>query len=422
MGAAGRTGVRPAARLLFLICIASFLLAAFLVAPVTPAVQASTQSELQQKLNETRRALEKAKEGQRQAQEVKAAAQEEITGLNARIAEIDAKLQSLAGKKNEAEAKLASLRDELNRVSGELEKKRTLLAKTEADLATQTAVLEQRAVDIYKAGRVGFIEVLFMTEQLSDLVNRLDLLASIVQHDSHVLTKIEELQAKVTREKNALEEERARVASLEKEQAGQTQALKDLVAEEQSTLAGLADAKAKKKAVVAQAEQEAAAWARQEEDLLAESASIQAELSKQAGGSSSASVSSVKGTGQLVWPVNGRLSSRFGMRMHPISKVWKMHNGIDVSASSGTNIVAADSGSVTYAGWRGGYGLCTIVSHGNGLATLYAHQSQILVSSGHAVQKGQVIGKVGSTGYSTGPHLHFEVRVNGAPVDPMRYL
>jgi murein DD-endopeptidase MepM/ murein hydrolase activator NlpD len=131
-----------------------------------------------------------------------------------------------------------------------------------------------------------------------------------------------------------------------------------------------------------------------------------------------------KYAGTLHWPTPGhtRVSSPFGMRMHPILHVRKMHTGIDISAPSGATIVAAGNGKVIYAGRNGGYGNFTMIDHGNGLVTCYAHQSRITVSKGQHVSAGQTIGKVGSTGLSTGPHLHFEVRVNGTPRNPLSYL
>ena len=118
----------------------------------------------------------------------------------------------------------------------------------------------------------------------------------------------------------------------------------------------------------------------------------------------------------------GGVGSVFGMRLHPIFHVWRMHTGWDFHAGYGESIRAVAAGTVVSAGWQGGYGQVVVISHGGGLSTLYAHQSKMLVGAGQKVVKGQVIGKVGSTGYSTGPHLHFEVRVNGSPVNPGGYL
>ncbi|AFY73397.1 metalloendopeptidase-like membrane protein [Synechococcus sp. PCC 7502] len=130
----------------------------------------------------------------------------------------------------------------------------------------------------------------------------------------------------------------------------------------------------------------------------------------------------IPGTGQMMYPVIAPITSPFGYRMHPILGYQKFHSGMDFGADYGTVIYAADSGNVVFAGWYGGYGNAVIIEHGNGISTLYGHTSEVYVTEGQAIQKGQPIARVGSTGFSTGPHLHFEVRVNGEPVDPAQFL
>jgi murein DD-endopeptidase MepM/ murein hydrolase activator NlpD len=124
----------------------------------------------------------------------------------------------------------------------------------------------------------------------------------------------------------------------------------------------------------------------------------------------------------FIMPTNGELSSSFGYRRHPILGTVRLHAGTDLGASYGTPIWAAKDGEVIFAGWNGGYGNCVIVAHEGGISTLYGHQSEIAVSVGQQVSQGEIIGYVGSTGQSTGPHLHFEVRVGGEPEDPMLFL
>jgi murein DD-endopeptidase MepM/ murein hydrolase activator NlpD len=145
----------------------------------------------------------------------------------------------------------------------------------------------------------------------------------------------------------------------------------------------------------------------------AESARIQEELAK------SRWKAAAPGKGGLLWPTDGRAGSGYGYRTHPITRQRRMHTGVDVGAPMGQPIIAAAEGLVVGSGWRGGYGLTVVIDHGGGLATLYAHQSRLSVSQGQVVQAGQKIGEIGSTGQSTGPHLHYEVRVNGSPRNPM---
>jgi murein DD-endopeptidase MepM/ murein hydrolase activator NlpD len=279
-------------------------------------------------------------------------------------------------------------------------------------------VLNARVTDVYKSGgRIVYLAALLQPQSISELLDRIDLLSIIVDQDSTILDQIESLKAQVEEQKRAVEQERARVTMLERDQSAVASDLQARTEVLQASLDELEVAKAAKEKVVRAAEKELAAWNKQEDALLEESDRI-ADLLRAA---KTATVAK-RGGGALSWPVSGPVSSGFGYRIHPIFNVRKMHTGIDISAGMGVPIRAATAGMVISAGWRGGYGKCVVISHGGGLATLYGHQSDILVSTGESVERGEVIGKVGSTGYSTGPHLHFEVRVGGSPVDPMGYL
>jgi murein DD-endopeptidase MepM/ murein hydrolase activator NlpD len=382
-----------------------------------PALAAKSRGELLDQLEAKKEKLAQARQAIKEAQATRTAALGEVAALDQKIDELERALRRVERDRDTASARLEQTRGELAEVQKNLQTKRAELARTQEDLRIQQDRLNSRAANIYKGGELGYVEVLLSTSRLLDLVNRLDLLTALVKQDEQVLGQIKALKTKITKEKAALQAEEVKLSQVEKKQASQTRKLNALVAEREGTIDQLDDARDAKQAVAEKAEKDAAAWEQQEDQLLKESSGIEAELRKLGAGAPSA-----KGTGQLMWPVSGRVSSKFGYRMHPISHVRKMHTGLDISAGMGTPIKAADSGSVIFAGWRGGYGKCIIISHGKGLATLYAHQSSLLVGAGRTVGKGEVIGKVGSTGYSTGPHLHFEVRLNGSPVNPLSYL
>lgn len=185
--------------------------------------------------------------------------------------------------------------------------------------------------------------------------------------------------------------------------------------------------RASQSAVISQLQSREETVRRQVQEQIAEEERIQSLISQavstQKASVQSASVS-VSGTSSMQWPCPStkRLTSRFATRQHPIDGVTKMHNGIDIAGGYGADIVAADSGTVLFSGNSSSYGKYIVISHGNGLTTLYAHCSQLLVSAGASVSRGQTIAKVGSTGKSTGPHLHFEVSLNGSRQDPLNYV
>jgi murein DD-endopeptidase MepM/ murein hydrolase activator NlpD len=395
--------------------VAGLVLAA-VSAGLSPApAQAKTTWELNEELSQTKERLQQAQKSIQEAEVARLAAARDVAGLDRTIELLQEKLTASTEVRDVAAAKLAQSRKALDTVTAELTKKRTQFDKAESDLARANAGLEARAVGIYKAGRMGYVLMLLENSDLSDLMTRVDFLTMIMNQDIKIAEEIRLLQGRVIEEGRALEQKVAEVAAVEQQQRTETSALDKVVAERAQAVKEVSDARAVKQALVAKAESNKETWLEKARQLEDESAGIQAELRGSSGGS-------VSGSGQMIWPVDGVITSPFGERENPIFHTIERHSGIDLGAGEGTPICAADSGTVTLAGVKGGYGKCIIISHGNGLATLYGHQSKLLVSEGQAVRQGQVIGLVGSTGWSTGPHLHFEVRLDGECVNPMKYL
>ncbi len=397
------------------------LVAAVLLGGPLPGALAAPQTGLSHKLQSTRDRLDSARAHIQQAEDRRQDALTDIGELDRRIEGSQAELDRVSADRDQAAASLRGTRRRLRAVTTDLERTRARLLKAQQDLKRRQQVLNRRAANLYKSGRLGYVEVLFKTRRLDELVNRLELLSLLARQDGTLLDQITASQARVGREKADLERRRAQVAATERRQRGESDRLEGLVATRVGAVRRLDQAKSQKQAVVQQAEHDKAAWERQEDALLAESASIAAKLR------STPAVQAASGTarvsrGGFVRPVPGRITSPFGYRLHPIFHVRRLHTGLDMSAGMGTPVHAAAAGTVIFAGWRGGYGRVVMIAHGGGVSTLYAHQSAVEVSVGRVVARGQVIGRVGSTGYSTGPHLHFEVRVGGSPVDPMGYL
>jgi len=388
-----------------------------IVAETPQGAQAATRSELDNKLQSAQENMEEAERKIQEAEERRGEALQAILDLDKQVDELEGRLEIATADRDEAAAALEETGNRMDVLAQELNVKRDEVARAEADLQEAQTLLDQRVADIYKMGRTGYLEMILEAERLTELLNRFHLLSLVVRQDKELLDEIQVLRDRVDREKNELETERERLALLKGQQEEQKGELDRLVAVRRQAYDEVVQARADKQSLARKAAEDKEIWEKREQDLAVESRSIEEELRAMESQGVSA-----QGTGELIWPVRGRVSSSFGYRSHPISGVSKMHTGLDIAVSWGTVIKAADSGTVVFSGWRGGYGKAIMISHGNGLVSLYGHQSTLLVAKGETVSQGQEIGRVGTTGYSTGPHLHFEVRVNGSPKNPMSYL
>ncbi len=347
-------------------------------------------------------------------------AQESAANAQAIIEEVSAKL-------NQIKAELDAANAELNRIRGEQAKLNAQIRQTEAelqkaidDLHARQAILAKRVRAIYMHGQLNYLDVIIGSHSFSDFANRLELLKRIIRADFSLIMEIQEKQRAIEAKRAQLEQEKQQLDALEA-QAAQTQQT-------------IAAKHAEQQKVLDEAKQHKAAAEQMERELQAASADIQAQIQQRirereaaaaaaaAGGGGGDDYTYVQGTGQFSWPVSGPITSPFGYRIHPIFGTQIYHAGMDIGVPEGTPVHAADSGTVIEADWIGGYGNAVIIDHGNGLQTVYGHNSSLAVSAGQAVSKGQVIAYAGQTGYATGPHVHFEVRVNGSPTDPMGYL
>jgi len=349
-------------------------------------------------------------------------AQQQKKGLDARIAAIDERLNAI-------DDRLARLSDQIDISSARLEKqqavydklaaelvvKRRELQKAELQLDWQQTVFDRRVVRAYKMGQVNYLDVLLASNGYDDLITRLHLVRRLVGNDNRIVGDLMEARDEVKEQKREVQHDTSLALRLRDQLRRRNDTLLALRAQQVSAQQTARADRASKRQALAKVETSLRAWEAQEAQLAAESQGLAGVIGGLQGHGDG------RYTGQMVMPVSGGISSGFGYRIHPIFHVRKFHTGVDISAGYGAPIRAADGGRVIYATWMSGYGNTSIIDHGNGISTLYAHQSRILIGGG-AVTKGQVIGYVGSTGYSTGPHLHFEVRVNGNPVNPLSYL
>jgi len=370
----------------------SILLAMLLLIVMIMPVYADELSDQQDILDEINQKLDQQQNNLNQATRTEKSIMGQVRGIE--------------GQVNQTEAELDSLEARIGYLQNSIKTTQKQVAQQQKDLDKQTKMLADRLVIIYEQGESTYLEVLLGSNDIRDFITRFEMLSTIVSQDKDL---IEVINVKKQDLDNKL-------ADLEVQQR-ELQVAQDSKEIKKLQLAGQLDSKKK---ILSSVQSEKEAYAQAVAELEQASAEAQAIILRLQG----KNPGSAMGTGKFTWPTPGyrTITSPYGMRYHPILKTNKLHTGEDVGAPMGATIVAADAGSVIFAGWLGAYGNAIIIDHGNGLSTLYGHQSRLLVSQGQNVTKGQTIGKVGSTGWSTGAHLHFEVRKNGSPVNPSAYV
>jgi murein DD-endopeptidase MepM/ murein hydrolase activator NlpD len=309
--------------------------------------------------------------------------------------------------------KLTVTQEKLDILQEQLRLKRLELRAAEEKLTFEQDNLEMRVVAAYKTSDLTYVDVVLASTSFEDLVSRTSVVHDLIGGNNDLVGDLEEARAVVEREKLAIAEREDAVQTAVADLQQQNDELVALRAAQAAQKAQSLATRKTKNGALASVRTDIAVLKRQEAQLLAESRQLTGIINGSSGGG---------GTGDMVRPVSGPVTSPFGYRIHPILHYRKLHTGIDYGVGYGSPIHAADSGTVIYATWMGGYGNVIMINHGGGISTLYAHQSSLAVGNGAHVTRGQTIGYVGSTGFSTGPHLHFEVRVNGNPVNPMGYI
>ena len=333
--------------------------------------------------------------------------QAQLEQTNASIAQVNARLDDLNAQQRSTERKLWWNTIQLNAAKKTLQLHDTLLRR--------------RLVDVYEHGDLGYASVLLASRSFSDFVERWEDLRLLIAVNQRAVRARKAAESKVSgAQANLVATQVALQTQAQEQQRAQNQL--DTLGQERRNLVAVADAQRRNVASqVAQIEDLSATEEAQLEALIVER-QREIEAEREAARRAAGIVGPESAPGQLAWPVSGTITSPFGMRPNPFGGGVEFHQGLDIAAPMGTTVTAAASGTIISAGWYGGYGNYILIDHGGGMSTGYGHLSQIFVSNGQQVQKGQAIGAVGSTGMSTGPHLHFEVRIGGKPTDPAAYL
>lgn len=345
--------------------------------------------------------LENIKKEKEQNQQKLEEINENESALVSQVNTVEEQYMKTLAEMDELNQSLNQVNKSIWEINIEIEDKNQELGKIEKELDKKVQVLNRRAASIYKYGNNNLFELLIGTEGFLEFFSKFKLMDSIAQEDIRIIKEIKE-------DRMELLDIKKNIMSLKDKQNENKQEIENLLLKAETKNQEIESIYNEKKGLLEQTQQDKEALLIMDRKLTAKENEIKNILMGMTHG--------VSPGGNLLWPTNGRISSGFGPRGG------RMHTGIDIYCSRGTPIIAADSGQVLQVSYHGGYGNCILIYHGGGFATFYAHLDGFAISAGQPVTKGQTIGYVGTTGWTTGPHLHFEVRINGSAKNPMGYF
>ncbi len=369
---------------------AIIIVLAFLLTIIVPAVNAAPTK---QQLDAAKQKTEAAEKNVKAAEEKRKQAISQYNALDKQISDTEDEIGRIEKQIQQTTIDLTAKEEELKVAQEYFEKQR--------------AVFLSRARVMYENSSIGYLEIIFGAQDFGDLISKTEIVSQLMSYDKSILKDLEDSKKKIETAKKEMED----ILKRQKEGAETLNqsmfTLESNLSHKQALIKELESDVEKYKAIFDAAEAEEEKMIRQNQNAMSYGANP------------------VEYTGGVMaWPVpsSQRITSQYGYRIHPVYGTKKFHSGIDISARYGVDVLAAADGTVTLSANNGGYGKCLIINHGSGISTLYGHNSTLMVSTGQKVKKGEVIAKAGSTGVSTGPHLHFEVRVNGATTNPTQYL
>lgn len=351
--------------------------------------------------------------------------QNQLKGVKGNISGLKSKISGVKQQKESIYSQISKLESQIHTVEGELENINNQIASTNKSISTTSKALDKAIEDLceykdlygqrlramYMSGTSGYLEIILSAQSFSDFVSRVDIVKRIMDHDSNILINMKKKQENIEAQKAKLEDQKDKLVGLQQQSASKKTQLSVASRQNKDLYAKLnSDQKELENAL---------------DEQINESKEIEADIRAIMAAMKNSDIEYKGGRHAILYNSEAgrtiRCTSPFGMRWHPTLHVYKLHTGMDFGVPSGTPVHAMADGEVIIAKYSSGYGNYIVINHGSGISTLYAHNSRLLVSVGDKVKGGQVISKSGNTGYSTGPHCHFEVRKDGTPIDPAPY-